>query len=273
VSKTSRAPAPGRPAAAGEAAVAASGRFLLRLDPELHAELREAARVDGVSLNEYCARKLAAPAGPLASDVGAGVAVRRAASFFGAELIAVVVFGSWARGEAVEGSDVDLLVVVEDGVELSRELYRRWDAEALRWDGREVDVHVAHLPDPEGFSPGLWGEVAIDGVVLYDRGLRLSSRLAGIRACIAEGKLVRRFAQGQPYWVNLRESGGAEAGAVVAGAGTERVLSPEPDPEAEPSPSPAPSADTRGSTEPAPVRRRSAGGMASGANGRHRSRS
>lgn len=183
----------------------ASGRFLLRLDPGLHAALREAARAEDVSLNEYCVRKLAAPVGSLTSSSAAVAAVRRCASFFGGDLIAVVAFGSWARGEATEGSDVDLLAVVEDGIALTRELYRRWESEPLRADDRPVDAHFAHLPDPERASPGVWGEVAIDGVVLFERDLQLSLRLADVRRLIAAGRLVRRFAQGQPYWVDLRD--------------------------------------------------------------------
>jgi predicted nucleotidyltransferase len=185
--------------------LAASGRFLLRLDPGLHASLRKAARAEDVSLNEYCARKLAAPSGPLSADADALTAVWRATSFFGADLVAVVAFGSWARGQAGEESDVDLLIVVEDGVELTRELYRRWDLEPIRWGGREVDAHFAHLPDPDRFSPSVWGEAAIDGIVLFERDRRLSSRLAEVRGRIAEGKIVRRSMQGQPYWVDLRE--------------------------------------------------------------------
>jgi predicted nucleotidyltransferase len=136
--------------------------------------------------------------------------VRRAAAFAGADLIAVAAFGSWAREEVTERSDVDLLVVVEDRVELTRELYRRWDLEPLRWSGREVDAHFAHLPDPERFSPSLWGEVAIDGIVLFERDLRLSSRLAAVRRLIVEGTMVRRLAQGHAYWVDLR-AGSARA--------------------------------------------------------------
>ena len=192
--------------AAEEAASQPSGRFLLRIDPGLHAALREAASAEGVSLNEHCARKLAAPTGSLAGVEEAIAAVRRAASLFGGDLVAVAAFGSWTRGEAGQGSDLDLLVVVEDGVALTRELYRRWDAEPQRWGERAIDAHIAHLPDPESFSPGLWGEVAIDGVILFERDLRLSSRLVAVRRRIVDGEVVRRHAQGQPYWVDLRRS-------------------------------------------------------------------
>ena len=80
----------------------ASGRFVLRIDSDLHAALREAARTVGISLNEYCARKLAFPASVLA---GAGVeAVTRAALVVGDALLGVVVFGSWARSDMGEKS-------------------------------------------------------------------------------------------------------------------------------------------------------------------------
>ena len=90
-----------------------SGRFLLRLNPELHAQLKASARDLGLSLNDYCARKLACPtdASALADD-GAAV-VQRAIELHGPRLAGVVVFGSWARGEAADGSDVDLLVVLD----------------------------------------------------------------------------------------------------------------------------------------------------------------
>jgi predicted nucleotidyltransferase len=182
---------------------ASSGRFLLRLGPGLHAALREAARSERVSLNEYCARKLAAPTGSLGALADSVAAVRRAAACFGADLVAVVAFGSWARGEASDASDVDLLIVVGERVELVRELYRRWDREGTSSGGRPIDIHIAHLPDPDRFSPSVWGEVAIDGVVLFERGLLLSPRLAQVRRRIAAGQIVRRTASGgQTYWVD-----------------------------------------------------------------------
>jgi hypothetical protein len=48
----------------------------------------------------------------------------------------------------------------------------------------------------------VWGEVAVDGVVLYERGLDVSADLARIRREIAAGRLVRRTAHGQPYWTS-----------------------------------------------------------------------
>jgi hypothetical protein len=174
---------------------------VLRIDPGLHSALREAARRLGLSLNDFCARKLAAPASNLggpAADV-----IRRAASTFGEALVGVVAFGSWARYEHGAASDVDLLVIIEPSVPITRKLYRTWDAEPLQWDTHPVEPHFVHLPEPDTRVTGLWAEAAVDGIVLFDRDLSVSKRLAEIRRRIVAGELVRRHAHGQPYWVGV----------------------------------------------------------------------
>jgi len=177
-----------------------SGRFVLRIDPSLHGALREAARAMGVSLNEYCARKLAAPSPESAGVDLATEAVRRAAEVVGEGLIAVAAFGSWARAELHDESDVDLLVVVEEDTELSRNLYLAWDEAPIRWRGHRAEPHFVHFPDPGRTLIGLWAEVAIDGIVFFARDLRLSRLLAGVRRDIAAGRIIRRVVHGQAYW-------------------------------------------------------------------------
>jgi hypothetical protein len=180
----------------------ASGRFLLRIEPGLHESLRADAAELGVSLNDYCARKLAAPLGGPGAT-GAAAALERATALFGSELIGVAAFGSWARAQAAGGSDVDLLVVLEQTVRLTRGLYRRWDETPLAWGARSVEAHFVHLPAPERPVAGLWAEVAVDGIVLFDRGLRLSTRLVQVRHDIVSGRIVRRVAHGQAYWTRV----------------------------------------------------------------------
>jgi predicted nucleotidyltransferase len=180
-----------------------SGRFLLRIGPVLHAHLKAAARELGVSLNDYCARKLALPVDAAAlADDGPAV-VRRAVDLYGAHLAGVVVFGSWARGEAADGSDVDLLVALDRRLPLTRSLYASWDAAPATWDGRPVEVHLAHLSARGEVPSGIWAEVALDGLVIYERGRRVSARLGDVRREIAAGRLLRRIAQGQPYWTRV----------------------------------------------------------------------
>lgn len=179
-----------------------SGRFVFRLPPALHGALQAAAREAGLSLNEYCVRRLAVTGPGLAVDDPAASLVVRAAELAGDALVAVIVYGSWARGEAVRTSDVDVLVVVERHIALTRTLYRAWDEQPVTWQGRTVDPHFAHPPD-EGAGIGLWGEIAVDGVVLFERGTRVSTHLARVRRAIAHGTFVRRFVHGQPYWTEV----------------------------------------------------------------------
>lgn len=184
------------------APASASGRFVLRLSPGLHGALRAAAGAAGVSLNEYCARKLAAPEGSLAGLLPAGAVVQRAAELLGADLVGVVVFGSWARGEASPTSDVDTLIVVRPELALSRQLYRAWDASPLDWDGHTLEPHIVHLPDPSAIGT-VWAEAAVDGIVLFEQDLAVSRRLAAVRREIVAGRLVRRIIHGQPYWAEV----------------------------------------------------------------------
>jgi predicted nucleotidyltransferase len=177
---------------------AASGRFLLRLPPALHETLRDAASRAGLSLNEYCVRALAAPGADPAGP-GAAVAVRAAASF-GPDLVGVVLHGSWVRGEATSGSDIDALVVLEPSRPITRDLYRAWDRTPLEHDGHAVEVHFVGLPAPDAEPGTVWLEVALDGMVVADRQGRIARYLAQVRRTIATGAMVRRSAHGQPYW-------------------------------------------------------------------------
>ncbi|MFH1730315.1 MAG: nucleotidyltransferase domain-containing protein [Planctomycetota bacterium] len=176
-----------------------SGRFVLRTPPALHRALRRAARQAGLSLNAYCVRRLAAPAAERTS--GAPAVVAWAGNEFGDALCGVLVYGSWARGEATTESDVDVLVVLDASVALTRDIYRRCDLASLSWDGHPVQVQIVRMPDADGVAGGgLWPEMALDGIVMFERDFSLSRRLVAVRRAIADGRLVRRTAHGQPYW-------------------------------------------------------------------------
>jgi hypothetical protein len=137
-------------------------------------------------------------------DAGnAADAVRRAASLFADDLVGIAAFGSWVRGEAAATSDVDLLVVIDSRVPLTRDMYRLWDEAPVTWGDRPVEVHFAHLPDPGTVTGGVWAEVAMDGIVLFERRLGLSRNLALVRRAILSGRLVRRLAHRQPYWTEV----------------------------------------------------------------------
>lgn len=175
-------------------------RVLLRLPQELHASLTSAAAAAGLSFNEHCIRRLTAPSDPDDQSSVRALVVDRARRLFGERLAGVVALGSWVRGEAAAGSDIDVLVVLESSTPLTRDLYRTWDRAPLEAEGRVVDAHFTHLP-PAATGPGaVWCEAAVEGRLWYDRDGRLAHRLAEVRRAIADGRIVRAFAHGQPYW-------------------------------------------------------------------------
>jgi predicted nucleotidyltransferase len=178
----------------------ASGRFVLRINPALHAALRAAAAAAHLSLNAYCSRVLAAPGVSVTEP--ANTIVSRALELFGAALVGLVAYGSWSRDEQVAGSDLDVLIVLEPIVPITRELYRIWDeAPPVHWDGHRVEPHYVHPVRPGQQVTGTWAEAAVDGIVLYERGFEVSKRLVSLRGRIADGAVTRHRAHGQPYWV------------------------------------------------------------------------
>jgi len=186
---------------------------VLRLEPAFHERLRRLAAQRGRSLNQLCVellRRAALPDGAGASplevggEVVPGGLVAAVAARWGEQLEGVVLFGSAARGEGWEHSDVDLLVVLRRGAAITRELYSIWDAEiAPRAPGRGISPHFAVLPGQAGAAGGLWFEIALDGVILRDPQLRVARRLSRLRQEIASGAIVRKMAHGQPYWARV----------------------------------------------------------------------
>ena len=182
---------------------ALSGRFLMRVPATVHARLRAEAHDAGLSLNELALRRLQVPGPALLVEPGAAAALERALALFGDRLTGIVGYGSYARGDATPSSDVDLLIVIDPAIALTRSLYRDWDVEPVRWDQRIVDPHFVHLPGDAGIVAGAWSEAAVDGVVLFERNGRVTRPLAAGRAAIAAGRLVRRLLHGQPYWTEV----------------------------------------------------------------------
>ena len=175
-------------------------RVLLRLPRDLHRSLVKAAAAVGLSFNEFCVRRLSAPAPPDDASGVRALVINRAHAAVGDRLVGVVALGSWARGDAATGSDIDVLIVLASETLLTRDLYRTWDAVPLEFEGRLVDAHFARLPPPGAPPSALWCEAAVDGLVWYDRDGRIGHRLADVRRAIASGRVVRAFAHGQPYW-------------------------------------------------------------------------
>jgi hypothetical protein len=121
-----------------------------------------------------------------------GWVVHRLASGFGERLLGVALFGSRARGEATDDSDVDLLVI-------ARGLPRLWDRDgALREVLPERPLVpqlslLARTPEEfEGDVRPLHLDLALDARVLFDRDGYLQGRLERLRQLVRQAKLRRR---------------------------------------------------------------------------------
>lgn len=135
----------------------------------------------------------------------AETAIRRAQALHGKSVLGMVVFGSWARDEMWDSSDIDLLIVLADDTQIERELYRRWDEEPLAWAGHPIEPHFVNLPGQDRRISGFWAEIATDGIILFERGQRVSTHLATVRRQIAAGHLRRGSTHGQGYWETVTD--------------------------------------------------------------------
>ncbi len=140
----------------------------------------------------------------LAGELAPGAVIERAAERLGAQLEGLVLFGSAARGEMWEHSDVDLLVVLRPDVPVTRQLYSTWDAEiapAASPLGRRISPHFVALPRDVREAGGLWFEVALDGLILQDPQLRVARMLSLLRQQMVAGAVSRRFVHGAEDYI------------------------------------------------------------------------
>jgi predicted nucleotidyltransferase len=118
----------------------------------------------------------------------------------GADLVAVVVFGSQARGEADANSDWDLLLLARRLPEKPWQRHiqlKRLLPEA--WRGR-VSLLAKTPAEFEAHLSALYLDIALDGVVLYDTGNYITQRLAYLRELLARRGLRRERAGREMTW-------------------------------------------------------------------------
>ena len=115
-------------------------------------------------------------------------------------LVAVVLFGSRARGEANEHSDWDLLLVAHD---LPRKPFQRHLQlkQMLPADWRGKVAILAKTPSElESYLSSLFLDIALDGIILYDSQDYMASRLARLRRLIRDQGLQRTQMQRDLVW-------------------------------------------------------------------------
>lgn len=179
-----------------------SGKFVLRLDPEHHLKLKRQAQAKGLSLNQWINRLLQSERQPNQIQLNAEIIHQE----FRESLLGVILFGSVARGEALDSSDLDLLIVLRDECPIQRNLYQRWDSKILPRLSEKVSPQFSHLPNLESIS-SLWLEVALEGEILFDPTQQLKVTLIEIRRRISEGQYHRKISHGHPYWMRTAEKG------------------------------------------------------------------
>jgi predicted nucleotidyltransferase len=125
--------------------------------------------------------------GPVSLCAALDAAAESWQRMLGERLISLVLFGSLARGDAQETSDIDLLVVA-DGFPRSLSARRRllldeWDR--VRSERRLSNVEwnlVAKTPEEAGYHSPLYLDIVEDGVLLFDRGRFFAAVLDAMRA-------------------------------------------------------------------------------------------
>jgi len=118
----------------------------------------------------------------------------------GADLVAVVLFGSQAQGEADANSDWDLLLLARRLPEKPWQRHvqlKRLLPEA--WRGR-VSLLAKTPAEFESHLPALYLDIALDGVVLYDTGNYMAQRLAYLRELLARRGLRRERVGREMTW-------------------------------------------------------------------------
>ncbi len=113
------------------------------------------------------------------------------------DLIAVVLYGSWSRGEARPGSDVDLFVIAQNLPEHRFDRSRFMHQAVFGCCPLPVSISAKEPAQFEGHFPPLYLDIGLDGVILYDTNDYISQKLDRIRQLIEEAGLYRVRQKGE----------------------------------------------------------------------------
>jgi predicted nucleotidyltransferase len=124
----------------------------------------------------------------------------------GPRLVSVVLFGSVARGEARDDSDIDLLVVIEGGPtslrERRRPLLEAWERVRAHQHLSAVEWNlITKSPDEAQVHSPLYLDIVEDGILLIDRDGFFAAVLARMRERMrALGSRRVMLEDGSWYW-------------------------------------------------------------------------
>jgi predicted nucleotidyltransferase len=127
--------------------------------------------------------------------------VKALASVLGRRLVAVVLFGSRARGEASSESEWDLLVIAEGLPQrpFQRHLFLK-RLLPVRYRGA-ISVLAKTPKEFEARLPSIYLDISLDGQVLYDPSGYATERLAALRRIIKDSGLYRERTEAGDVWL------------------------------------------------------------------------
>jgi predicted nucleotidyltransferase len=186
-----------------------SGKFVVRLPPQVHQQLKSESLKRGLSLNELCQERLSLPhqiqsqrSSPLPEIVLTEILATT--KELKLPIQGIILFGSFARGEQDETSDIDILLILSTEKKIERALYQEWDLAFSnhRFFGpHEINVHFVYLPDDLKKCGSIWLECALEGLLVFEAPeAKIQKKVLKIRNLIAQGRWRRKFAHGHPYW-------------------------------------------------------------------------
>ncbi|RLF12788.1 MAG: nucleotidyltransferase domain-containing protein [Thermoprotei archaeon] len=132
---------------------------------------------------------------------------------YGSRLVSLCVFGSVARGEVREGSDIDLLLVVEgldedlgarmkELAEVRERLRRAESYKKLKEQGLPVlTSEIALTPSEVASHPPILLDVVEEGVIVYDKEGFLRKELERVRERLHELRARRVKGKEGWYWL------------------------------------------------------------------------
>lgn len=129
--------------------------------------------------------------------------IERYTRALGANVVALAFFGSWARGEERENSDLDVLLIALELPAHPLERNRLIYDPIQNWRGKPCPVSIMARTVQEFMADitPLHLDLAADAIIFYDPQGFLKTKLDQIREIIAEAHLVReRDTQGLWAW-------------------------------------------------------------------------
>lgn len=176
----------------------------MRVPPQLHKRLSDMAKSQKLSLNQVCLYLInngfnLPEKNALLKKLQ--TATKKINTHFGNNLLGIVLFGSKARGDSSDSSDIDLLLILDKNIPITRSLYSWWDSSNLWQEDEQLSPHFVSLPEDLDKVSGLWLEVAVEGKILYQKNNIVDKLFLKLKELINNGSIRRYISNGHPYWV------------------------------------------------------------------------